>query len=41
MQQFFADVPVLLLDATERPQHRPRAVVDRAASYSGEKKDDP
>ena len=41
MQQFFADVPVLLLDATERPQHRPRAVVDRAASYSGKKKDDP
>jgi hypothetical protein len=40
MQQVFADVPVLLLDATERPQHRPRAVVDRAADYSGKKKAD-
>ncbi|RZK16593.1 MAG: transposase family protein, partial [Hymenobacter sp.] len=25
MQAVFAEVPVLLLDATERPQHRPRA----------------
>ena len=45
MQQVFADVPVLLLDATERPQHRPqhrpRAVADRAADYSGKKKDNP
>lgn len=40
MQQVFAEVPVLLLDATERPQHRPRAVVDRAADYSGKKKTD-
>ncbi|RZK31868.1 MAG: transposase family protein [Hymenobacter sp.] len=31
MQQVFADVSVLLLDATERLQHRPRTVVDRAA----------
>jgi len=41
MQQVFAGVPVLLLDATERPRHRPRAVVDRAADYSGKKKTDP
>lgn len=40
MQAVFAEVPVLLLDATERPQHRPRAVVDRAADYSGKKKTD-
>ena len=40
MQQVFAEVPVLLLDATERPQHRPKAVVDRAADYSGKKKTD-
>ena len=40
MQQVFAEVPVLLLDATERPQHRPRAVADRAADYSGKKKTD-
>lgn len=41
MQQVFADVPVLLLDATERPKHRPQAVVDRAADYAGKKKADP
>ena len=41
MQRVFAGVPVLLLDATERPQHRPRAVVDRAADYSGKKKTHP
>lgn len=41
MQAVFADVPVLLLDATERPQYRPQAVVDRAADYSGKKKTDP
>lgn len=41
MQQVFAQVPMLLLDATERPQHRPRAVVDRAADYFGKKKTDP
>ena len=41
MQAVFADVPVLLLDATERPHHRPRAVVDRKADYSGKKKTDP
>ena len=41
MQQVFAQVPVLLLDATERPQHRPRAVVDRTADYSGKKKTGP
>ena len=38
MQHVFADVPVLLLNATERPQHWPRAVVDRAADYSGKKR---
>ena len=41
MQAVFADVPVLLLDATERPHHRPRAVVDRTADYAGKKKTDP
>ena len=41
MQQVFAQVPMLLLDATERPQHRPRAVVDRTADYFGKKKTDP
>ena len=40
MQAVFADVSVLLLDATERPQHRPQAVVDRKADYSGKKKAD-
>ncbi|MGI4835945.1 MAG: helix-turn-helix domain-containing protein [Janthinobacterium lividum] len=40
LQQVFAEVPVLLRDATERPQHRPQAVVDRAADYSGKKKAD-
>jgi hypothetical protein len=38
MQQVFAEMPVLLHDATERPQHRPRAVVERAADYSGKKR---
>jgi len=38
MQAVFADVPVLLLDATERPHHRPQAVVDRKADYSGKKR---
>lgn len=38
MQQVFADVPVLLLDATERPYQRARAAVDRPADYSGKKK---
>ena len=41
MQAVFADVPVLLLDATERPHHRPQAVTDRTADYSGKKKTDP
>ena len=38
MQQAFAGVPVPLLDATERPQRRPRAVVDRAADLFGQNK---
>ena len=38
MQAVFADVPVLLLDATERPCHRAQAAVDRAADYSGKKR---
>lgn len=37
-QQVFAQVPVLLLEATERPRYRPRAVVDRATNYSGKKR---
>ena len=41
MQRVFAEVPVLLLDATERPVQRPRAAVDRPADYSGKKKNDP
>lgn len=40
MQQVFAEVPTLLLDATERPVQRPQALVDRAADYSGKKKAD-
>lgn len=40
MQQVFAEVPTLLLDATERPVQRPQAVVDRQADYSGKKKAD-
>ena len=32
MQAVFADVPVLLLDATERSHHRPQAAVDRKAT---------
>lgn len=38
MPQVFADVPVLLLDATERPHRRTQAAVDRPADYSGKKK---
>ncbi len=41
MQAVFADVPVLLLDATERPHYRPQAAVDRKADYSGKKKTHP
>ncbi|AMJ67817.1 hypothetical protein [Hymenobacter sp. PAMC 26628] len=41
VQAVFAEVPVPLLDAPERPPHRPRAVVDRAAGYSGKKKTAP
>ena len=37
MQVVLADVPVLLLDATERLHHRPQAVVDRKVDYSGKK----
>ena len=37
MQALFADVPVLLLDATERPYRRAHAAVDRPADYSGKK----
>ncbi|MFD2785105.1 transposase family protein [Hymenobacter rubripertinctus] len=40
MQALFADVPVLLLDATERPHHRPQATVDQKADYLGKKKTD-
>jgi hypothetical protein len=39
MQQVFAEVPVLLLDATERPYRRAQAAVDRPADYSGKKKE--
>lgn len=39
MQQVFADVPVLLLDATERPYRQAQAATDRAADYSGKKKE--
>ncbi len=38
MQAVFADVPVLLLDATERPHHRPQARIDQKADYSGKKR---
>lgn len=31
----FADVSGRLLEATERPQHRPQAMMDRAANYLG------
>lgn len=41
MQAVFADVPVLLLDATERPYQRAQAAVDRPADYSGKKKAHP
>ena len=40
MQQLFAEEPLLLLDATERPVQRPQAAVDRPADYSGKKKTD-
>jgi hypothetical protein len=38
MHQVFANVPVLLLDATERPHRRAQAAADRPADYSGKKK---
>ena len=38
MQALFADVPVLLLDATERPYRRAHAAMDRPADYSGKKR---
>jgi len=38
MQAFFADVPVVLLDATERPYRRAHAAVDRPADYAGKKR---
>ena len=38
MQAVFADVPVLLLDATERPYRRAQAATDRPADYSGKKR---
>jgi len=41
VQAVFAQVPVLLLDATERPYPRARAAVDRPADYSGKKKAHP
>lgn len=41
MQAVFADVPVLLLDATERPYQRAQAAADRPADYSGKKKTHP
>ena len=41
MQAVFADVPVLLLDATERPYRRAQAAADRPANYSGKKKAHP
>ena len=37
LQALFADVPVLLLDATERPYRRAHAAVDRPTDYSGKK----
>jgi hypothetical protein len=37
-QQVVAEVPVLLLDATERPHRRAQAAVDRPADYSGKQK---
>ena len=37
LQVVLADVPVLLLDATERPYRRAHAAVDRPADYSGQK----
>ena len=37
MQAVFADVPVLLLAATERLYRRAHAAVDRPADYSGKK----
>src|SRR4028119_2069401 len=33
-----AEVPVLLLDATQRPHRRAQAAVDRPADYAGKKK---
>ncbi len=40
-QAVFADVPVMLLDATERAYRRTQAAVDREADYSGKKKGHP
>ena len=37
MQALFADVPMLLLDATERPCRRQHAAGDWPADYSGKK----
>ena len=41
LQAVFADVPVLLLDATERPCQRAQAAADRPADYAGKKKTHP
>lgn len=41
MQAVFAQVPTLLLDATERLRQRPAAPVDRPACYSGKKNASP
>ena len=38
LQALFADVPVLQLDATERPYRWAHAAVDRPADYSGKKR---
>lgn len=38
MPAVFADMSLLLLDATERLQHWPQAVADRPADYSGKKR---
>ena len=37
-QPVLAEVPVLLLDATQRPHRRAQAAVDRPADYAGKKK---
>ena len=38
MQALFADLPVLLPNATERPDRRAHAAVDRPADYAGKKR---